>query len=265
MSGFAEHILAMASAKAAEMDEQSSTMPREGIGQNGSYNPADGSVDIIQGDTYNQFLDQGDTPLPHKSVPIAVPHVGDQYGPLGDERYIIVPVQGGMLAIPHHGPDDSPGAPAGERWIGHRNPVLVAGNLAAAAAGGPIDADVYDVWFKLTNDGVLGDTLGGASLVGGSRQTFQTQLGISLVLDDATQTVTITTPTGLVIIVNGETGKINIGSLALDPNYFAAMTAGMVEAALEDFKAAMVAANVTNAGAVEVPDVVGSTTVLIAP
>jgi hypothetical protein len=187
-----ERIIALASQKAAEIAEQASSISREGIAQSGSYNPTEGTVDVIQGDTFNQFLGEGDQPIPHKSVPIVGPMVGWQYGLIGDERVILIPTQGGFVALTHHGEDDSPGAPAGELWVRHRNP---AANIGLAATGAPA---VYDFAHKLTNDGPTpGDGLAGDVIEGAALHSRTTAGGQTDVFNDTEQTITRTTAAGL--------------------------------------------------------------------
>jgi hypothetical protein len=95
-----------------------------------------------------------------------------------------------------HGSDDSPGAPAGERWICHRN-----------ASG------VIDSYIKLTNDSdTSGDGLGGLKLGFGALSEIETTGGHKIVLDDGGKTVTVQSAGGLKIVLNDSSNAITFGS-----------------------------------------------------
>jgi hypothetical protein len=116
----------------------------------------------------------------------------DQYGPRGGEPVMLHPTQRGFVAkfipdaggntAPGHGPYFSVQAPAGERWIFHRN------------ADGTIDSGM-----QLTNDGpTTGDGLGGTVLGNnGALTQAQTKSGHTVALNDTAQTITVETASAL--------------------------------------------------------------------
>ncbi len=173
-----DRVLQVVLPKVVGMLAQHGGRDREGIILKGSYDPSDGTATVAFGDTIAVFGDSGDTPILVPRVPIKTPHVGDQYGPLGDERVKISATQSGYAAEMVHGPNDSPGAPAGERWIAHRR------------ANG-----TYDTIIKLTNDAASkGDRKGGFSVSGGALIALATAGGLSLTMDDATGLIMIGKP-----------------------------------------------------------------------
>ena len=89
----------------------------EGIVIGGSYNPDEGTVDVLLGDTGAVENDGQSGQVILKGLPLTVHAIGDQQGPLGDERCILVQRWSGYAVQLEHGPDDSPAAPSGERWI----------------------------------------------------------------------------------------------------------------------------------------------------
>jgi hypothetical protein len=140
-----------------------------------SYDPSDGTITAKYGDTDAMFPDTGDVPAMPTRVELATTQIGDQYGPRGNERVVLLPTRGGPVALLLHGPDDSPGAPSGERWIEHRN-----------AAG------VVDSYIKHTNDGPThGDGLGAHLSNGGALHRASTSGGRSITQDDAAKKITI--------------------------------------------------------------------------
>lgn len=142
----------------------------------GSYDPSDGTVTAKYGDTDTMFPDTGDAVAMPTRVPLATMQLGDQYGARGNERAVLMAAQSGPIALLIHGPDDSPGAPAGERWIAHRD------------ANGQVDA-----FIRHTNDGpTIGDGLGGAQY-GGTAALSQltTKAGRRVVENDTAKTLTI--------------------------------------------------------------------------
>jgi len=170
-----DRVLAIVMPKVVAMMQQSGAHDREGIIIKGTYDPADGTATVGFGDTAAVFRDEGDAPILVPRVPIKTPHVGDQYGPIGDERVKISATQSGYSAEMVHGPDDSPGAPAGERWIAHRK------------ANGK-----YDTILKFTNDGAsAGDAKGGFRVTGGALISLLTAGGLVFTMDDASGKVMI--------------------------------------------------------------------------
>jgi len=162
--------------KVADMLRQHAPHARDGFIVAGTYDRADGTASVCIANTMAVHTDRGDGPVVVGRVPIYATHVGDQFGVIGDERVVLLPTESGYLALIRHGPDDSPQAPAGERWIGHRNPATGA----------------TDVSLKLLNDGAANDGKGGFSAVGGSQHSMQTTGGASRVTSDAAQTITDT-------------------------------------------------------------------------
>lgn len=148
--------------------DQRTERGREGWVVGGSHDPSEGSIEVTLGDTYGITPDDGDSFATEGKVPLLGTH-SDQQGPRGGERVVLIPIQSGYGALLHHAKDDSPGAPAGERWIVHRN------------ASGAVDA-----FFKLTNDGIAGDGKGGVEMLVGSYWKAATAGGLSFSMDDST-------------------------------------------------------------------------------
>ena len=170
-----DRCIAIMMPKVVQMIAQSGAIDREGIVIKGTYDPTDGTATVAFGDTAAVFRDEGDTPILIPRVPIKSPHVGDQYGVMGDERVKISATQSGYAAEMVHGPDDSPGAPAGERWIAHRN-----------------KRGAYDLYLKITNDAAtVGDGKAGFRVSGAGLISFVTTGGLILTMDDATSKVMI--------------------------------------------------------------------------
>ena len=152
-----------------------------------------GTIQSTSGKTAAILGDDGDTGLAKPRLNVATMMVGDQYGPIGNERVVIIPTETAEIALFIHGPDDSPGAPAGERWICHRNPTT-----------GKVDS-----YIKLTNDGSTpGDGKGGLKLGFAEFATIDTSGGHSITLDDVAKKITITSAGGLTIILDDNTGTI---------------------------------------------------------
>lgn len=101
----------------------------EGIAVTGSGNPQNSTVEVIRGDTYASLSESigsqdpsGNTltttqNLSIPNVSLATTQHGDQWTPEGGERTVLIPVQGGYIAIFEHSTDDSPQAPPGWRYI----------------------------------------------------------------------------------------------------------------------------------------------------
>jgi hypothetical protein len=166
---------------------------REGVVASGSWqgvpNPgADseaGTVQVIFGDTAAISPDEeGDQPIVHQNIPVATTHLGDQYGPVGGERVVIIPTNSGYLALLRHGDDDTPGAPSGERWISHRN-----------AEG------QYDSTIKLTNDAAPGDGLGAVRTTA-TIASMNTHAGHVISIDDTTKKITVQSATGHTVVID---------------------------------------------------------------
>lgn len=128
----------------------------DGVIVDGSWDPVTSTAEVIIGSTF--AIPQDDDvsqPMVHR-LPVFTACVGIQSGPIGGERVTIVPRESGWIILFEHGDDDSPGAPAGEHWITHRNPTTKT-----------VDATV-----KMTNDGPGdGDGLGGTFIGDGGALT----------------------------------------------------------------------------------------------
>jgi hypothetical protein len=166
----------------------------------GNYTPEDGTM-VAQIDdadaAYQLAVALGDDPqytwpLSHPRVSVMSSDPNDQYGPRGGEPVMLIPTQRGYVAkfipdaaggvAPGNGPFFSVQAPAGERWITHRN------------ADGTIDSGV-----QLTNDGPTeGDGLGGTTVgYQGALTQSVTKAGNSVALNDTEQTIATTTAGGM--------------------------------------------------------------------
>ena len=93
----------------------------EGVVVAGSYSPATSDATSLRGDTYAAIDDQTGQatthPIVHPRISIATAAHGDQYGPVGNERTVLLPTQSGYIMLFEHQEDDSPGAPSGWRYI----------------------------------------------------------------------------------------------------------------------------------------------------
>jgi hypothetical protein len=152
----------------------------------GTYRQLDGTVEVLIDDTDAAFVlaqalgdPSGNLPIAQTRVPIATHDPNDQYGPRGGESTLLGHAQHGHVAAfiadadtevaPGAGPFYSVRAPAGERWIMHRN---VSGNIDSAV--------------KLTNDGPTPDDGLGGTIVGnnGALTQAQTASGHTVALND---------------------------------------------------------------------------------
>lgn len=246
-----------------------------GVSVNGSYDSNDGTHQVIIG-TSDAAADLakalGDTNLAvltaHPRVPIGTHDPNDQYGPRGSEQTVLVPSQGEWLSLFVPSPAGnklafpSIKAPAGERWITHRN------------ANGDIDG-----YWKFTNDGpTSGDALGGISgltgalwsvvTAGGHTLTFddtnqiitiESAGGNVFTLDDGNQKVTLQSAGGLAAILDDNAGTLSLGSGAdsLDPD-----TDGVVR--ISDLQTVVnaICAAVQPGSGITPPDVTASSAVL---
>lgn len=169
--------LAVQSAIARRGDERIDRDGLEGVVVAGSYDPGEGTIEVVVGDTDAAF-GAGTTEREIITATLATGQIGDQYGPIGGERVVLTLTHSGAyVAKLEHGPDDSPQAPMGERWIAHRKP----GN-----GDGP---PIWDSTLKVTNDGSPGDGKGGLAWSGGSRHSVQTIDGLQRITEDATKQV----------------------------------------------------------------------------
>jgi hypothetical protein len=154
--------------------DRESPIAHRGIVMPGSYDPTDGTIEVLIGNTYALIGDDGDVPATLKKVPLLSTMVGDLSAPIGGERVIIHRDFGAIL---HHGPDDtpgtatngSPGAVLGERIIAHRNPTTL----------------TFDAWRHYTNDGsTAGDGLAGVRDFSGAYHKTFTAAGHEINADD---------------------------------------------------------------------------------
>ncbi len=190
-----ESLLSIVSAQRNDPGSGAPGAVLEGVVMAGSWNPAEGTVQVLVGDTAlaAALPDSYDSAMVVTAT-IQTPQIGDQYGPVGGERAILHEAQGSWVATFEHGPDDTPNAPSGERWIVHRN-----------ASG------VADAYLKLTNSGPTnGDGLGG-TLVGGNGAltAATTKSGHSVALNDTARTITTTTAGGLKGLLDDVTQQIS--------------------------------------------------------
>jgi hypothetical protein len=162
-----------------------------------SYDPSDGSVEVSFGDgqaTITGPSGDGDAVPNETHVPLITNHHGDQAGPVGGERCILIPTQSGYAAHIIYDEDDSPGAPAGERWITHRDPTT--GNV--------------DCFIKLTNAGSLtNDGKGGVVIGFGELAEIETIGGHAFIADDNAKTITIVASDGTTkMVLDANTGSL---------------------------------------------------------
>ena len=149
---------------------------RDAVVVGGSYQPKDGTAQSMLGDTYAITGLDGDQYIP-QPADVATTQIGDQYGPVGGERVVLIPTQGGPVKLFIHDEDDSPRAPAGERWITHRN------------ANGQADS-----YLKHKNDGpTAGDGLGGVLSNGGALHQTSTSGGHQISLNNKTKQILVKT------------------------------------------------------------------------
>lgn len=239
MAGHRGDELAVNSSLASDRSTDDDTV--EGIVIAGSWNPVTATIQVVVGDTYAIANDGGGDQFDVRTATIATTY-NDQYGPVGGERVFLTRVGGGYVAQFEHADDDTLNTPAGERWVVHRN-----------ASG------VIDGYWKQTNDGpVANDKKGGYRQLVGALWALVTAGGHTITFDDHAKTVTITSAGGLKIVLDDNSGKVELNSTGASTD--AMMNATQVKAALIAFKAAMVTAGVTNAGAIVVPTLTGSTT-----
>lgn len=169
----------------------------EGIIQAGSYDPTVGTVQISIGHTVAAAsFNDGDQP-DIVTAALATIGYGDQYGPVGNERALVLRAGTHYVALIEFGPDDSPNAPSGERWTIHRN------------SSGATDA--YD---KITNDGATaGDGKAGRRILVGEYAVIQTTGGLQVTLNDKagiSGQIELTAGS-LTLIMDANTGTLQIG------------------------------------------------------
>ena len=186
LAAMEDRILATLAAKMEERLQQQSPPDQCGTVMKGTWNPIDGTAEVLYDNTAAVFTDQGKAPSIVR-MKIDVPHVGDQTGPDGDERVHIQVAEDGLTAKMIHGPDDSPGAVVGQRLISRKKWIRL-----QTVAGGIVD---------------LNDTT--------KVYTVQSPGGHMLTMDDGGKTVTMKSAGGLAVILNDNTGKIELGKNGL--------------------------------------------------
>jgi len=182
LAAMEDRILATLAAKMEERLQQQSPPDQCGTIMKGTWNPADGTAEVLYDNTAAVFTDQGKAPSIVR-MKIDVPHVGDQTGPDGDERVHIQVAEDGLTAKMIHGPDDSPGAVVGQRLISRKKWIQL-----QTVAGGIVD---------------LNDTT--------KVYTVKSPGGHMLTMDDGGKAVTMKSAGGLAVILNDNTGKIELG------------------------------------------------------
>jgi hypothetical protein len=210
--------------RVAAMIDAACSRGRDALLLEGTYDPSDHTALVAMTRTAAAPAFAGNEQEIVRAV-IAVPHIGDQTGPIGDEWGIAQRTASGWIFHPTHLPDDghpesiaqnARPVPAGERWIGHRNPAT----------------KQYDVDVRWTNDGAVpGDGLGGFTAGGGSLVKFYTLGGLSLTLDDHANTATIAKG-DLEIVIDFSGDAIGIGAASLDPAADAVVRKSDLDAAL---------------------------------
>lgn len=95
--------------------------PYEGYVVQGSYKPSNGTVSVVTASSAALPNNGPSQPVVMKDVVLLTAAHLHQAGPIGGERCVVLPFRGGLAAHLLHEEDDSPGAPAGEHWIGHKS------------------------------------------------------------------------------------------------------------------------------------------------
>lgn len=172
----------------------------EGVIIAGSYLPSNGTAQVLLAHTYMAAgYNDGTQPVIVRAT-LATIGYGDQYGPVGGERCLVIRAGTHWVALIEFGPDDSPGVPAGERWIVHRQPSTAESDYSANGTytPGPINA-----YTKYSNDGsTAGGNKGGVTSLVGETGTTHTANGHLDQMDDKTQTITRTSAGGHTVTLN---------------------------------------------------------------
>jgi hypothetical protein len=198
-----EDIQIIATIVSQMLHEKGVTVTEHGVMSAGSWSATDNAgqqidastAEATSGKTAAILGDDGDTGLAKPRLNLATMAVGDQYGPIGGERVLIIPTESGPVALMIHGADDSPGAPSGERWITHRNPKTLG----------------MDAFVKLTNDGAsAGNGKGGIKINAASFFSAVTTGGNELVMDDVGKLFTVQSVSGGALIINDTSQQITI-------------------------------------------------------
>lgn len=107
--------------EAHKASDGGSIFAEDGIIADGSYSPKDGTVSVWMTETASLLPSNTEQPLPIQGVQLLTPVHGQQAGPVGGERVILIRRHSGWLAVLEHGEEDSPGAPAGEYHYLHKS------------------------------------------------------------------------------------------------------------------------------------------------
>lgn len=152
-----------------------------------TYNPTDGSVQVLVGEAFSNF--DSDDQLPFAITgQLTTPMLGLQGAPQGGERAILKITRGRYRIELEHDWDDSPNVPTGElHYLHYKIGSVGAGNTPVADSG-----------FKVTNDGPTpGDGLGGSHWgEKGAHSTMDSNSGHQIELNDTSQQVKIKTAGG---------------------------------------------------------------------
>lgn len=120
-SDFWAQVRLIAREEASHFRDGGSVVAEDGIIADGSYNAKDGTVSVWLIETASIISNGTEQPLLRQGIQLLTPIHGQQAGPVGGERVILIRRHSGWLAVLEHGKDDSPGAPAGEHWYAHKS------------------------------------------------------------------------------------------------------------------------------------------------
>ncbi len=126
MTTFGEYLASRIMEKVEDRLKEALPRPMEGTIMKGTWVPGSGSNEITDGTavvlvnkTAAMPTDQGDGPVMVR-MRITAPYPGHQFGPDGDERVHIHMTESGPAAQPYGGPQNLPGPPVGELWVGNK-------------------------------------------------------------------------------------------------------------------------------------------------
>jgi hypothetical protein len=178
----------------------------EGTIVGATYKKESGRVMVNIGERYADF-DSVDVPSTQSQEGYLVEGsllnmaVGQQAGPQGGERCIVIPTRGGLWVMLNNDVDDNgsdaPGTPAGDFWhLLPKSGTVGAGNIPVFQAG-----------YKITQDGPTpGDGLGGTTVGNvGALTKSQTKSGHQVTLDDTAKAITVQTGDNNLSTVYNET------------------------------------------------------------
>ena len=217
------------------------------------------TVAVTSGKSAAIIGDDGDSGLAKDYVDVASVAWGLQYAPRGGERMIMIPTETVPTALILHGYDDSftslkPGETILQHWSGE------------VPNGGMVNASVY-----FANDAVsTGDNLAKIAALAGGFLSAMTTAGYGLTVTDSSGAIVVTATTvqlgnssTTTIMIGGGGTNVEIGGSGTSSNDGVVRKSDL-QTALNNYKAAEVTANVTNAGAIVVPTVTASTTTFTA-